>query len=214
MLISPEDCATSISKCEKFFTILDWLASSVESSLGQAQTNNQKTDATTLENFNNKIQTFSPPDELIKAFKEYHDNKSDNVESVVKSAKVCSMLVNIRKKPYSFVMDAKNILKMKHYMLDKIWDEHKEKTDELRKERKTALKPHLKERNRKVYQALKEFKKKHGNILALGINKAWKHIRNLIQRVQKRNFSDCQKFQRKEKGDSGGTDQKAKSHIR
>ena len=107
ILIDSDTCRIAISKCEDFFTSLAFLSKRLPKVVDKNGQQMLANESKPLIDLSNTLKMYGPPKELIKAIEEYENQRRQaNSRKAIHSAYVCSMFLNIRKKPYIIALDA------------------------------------------------------------------------------------------------------------
>lgn len=102
ILVDPTTCRTSVDSCEVFFNAYTWLRKNFKNltqKLGLA-TSKEADEKTLYDAMKKAVEDYSPPQYLLDAFAEYDQHKNDTVRLGIHSAKLCSMFLNVRNRPF------------------------------------------------------------------------------------------------------------------
>lgn len=104
ILIDSSHCRSVVENCEGFFTsltqVVNQIAENLKKTLNSGDPNSYWTYLATT------LKEYGPPKDLINAINLYDRHKADANRTGLHSAKVCSMIFNIRKKPYIVALDS------------------------------------------------------------------------------------------------------------
>lgn len=131
ILISPPDCSRTISTCARFFKSISWIASEMHKIATQLKNFcKSKTLASRLKLELRSINLYKPPRELMQAFSAINPNRTDNQTFDLKEAKVCSMIVNVRKLPYFLNLDPVQIHIVSYAVISRLFKRFKKLSQE------------------------------------------------------------------------------------
>lgn len=100
ILVDPPTCKHAVDNCEGFFEAYLWLKKNVDKVTSKLGNFFIKIFAgKMIERVKKSILGSSPPEPLLKAFKEYLEYKDQKSKSELHSIKVCAMFLNVRYRP-------------------------------------------------------------------------------------------------------------------
>lgn len=105
IFVSPETCLLAVTSCEGIFNTLAWIAENTDRIMKEAAVDSTESKTSKLGALFEKLNTYSPPQELAHVFRDYSLQKKDGKTSGFHAARVCAQIMNIREKPYVLVMD-------------------------------------------------------------------------------------------------------------
>lgn len=105
-LINPDTCLKATDACQNFFTKIAKIRQLI--TLEAVKLNSAE-----LNNLERDLNTFSPPAELIAAFTARSSTTLNNESKLKASFTICSMIMNLRKRPYILIMNHEGI---KHFL--------------------------------------------------------------------------------------------------
>ena len=104
LLISPTTCSSTIEQCKQFFHSISWMNENIEEILGQSRELAIPKVIKEVELLKEKLGLYSPPAELTAGFMTFKDAEGRSSRRIL-AAYLCSMIVSVRKKPFTFVED-------------------------------------------------------------------------------------------------------------
>jgi hypothetical protein len=110
ILVTKEVCGTVVEDCEMFFLKLWKIIKKfpeVVDSYRKIQRFREELED--VEIMKKDLDLYSPPRELLDAFAEYEEMKRQKYSASTMAARICSMILNIRKKPYIMEMNPEQI---------------------------------------------------------------------------------------------------------
>lgn len=108
ILVSPETCVQAVDSCKRFFKNIRYISETF-SWLKDSYNDYSRWDSFerwTLKSLGNELTIYSPPSYLVHLFKEYE--KAGHIKGLAQAIEICSMVVNVRKKPYVSVFKLKD----------------------------------------------------------------------------------------------------------
>lgn len=108
ILINPETCEKVVTKCENFYrnvwSIHDHLEK-IKVELNELMSSSLEA-GKSLSSLVKDFEVYSPPADLVAAFRNFDLQRSNQLQLGLNSAKVCSMILNVRKTPYIFILNS------------------------------------------------------------------------------------------------------------
>lgn len=109
-LIAEDTCKGAATACDAFFRAISDISKMFKSTdVFQARRSLSKGDFAELTQLAKDLKAYSPPQDLIDAFEEKVANELMAVPTTSNSVKICSKIMNIRKKPYILVMNSEGL---------------------------------------------------------------------------------------------------------
>ena len=110
-IIVPQDmCQSAIENCELFFIKLSIIIKKFPLIIeNYKKIKGSSEEIEDYEILQKELEAYCPTQELLDAFAEYEEYKQNKATSAIHSAKVCSMILNIRKTPYIMLMNPEHI---------------------------------------------------------------------------------------------------------
>lgn len=126
ILISPADCSRTISTCATFFKSISWIVDQLHKIIALLHLyckSSQLISRLKLEF--RSITLYKPPRELMLAFSALNPNQTSDQTFDLKEAKVCSMIVNVRKLPYFLNLDPVQIDIVRRAVIPRLFKQFK-----------------------------------------------------------------------------------------
>ena len=101
ILVSPKTCEQTLPRCYNFFEAISKISSLLPGLIaGRFKKLVLHSKLEPLKILFHDLEHYKPPRALMQAFEEYRVKQKNNTEAILDSIKVCSMVMNIRKRPY------------------------------------------------------------------------------------------------------------------
>lgn len=101
ILVSPEDCSDTVRVCEGFFKTLREVESALEPIRFDIDNHIQRVSwRKAIKRIYRSMLAYKPPKQLMDAFLNFESKKAATKQVELEAAKVCSMIMNLRKPPY------------------------------------------------------------------------------------------------------------------
>ena len=160
ILISADACRDIVDSCQPYFAHLEQIYSLIKSK--RTPFEKMVLELNPYSTIKSSIDLFfqiSPPAQLWEAFAEYVKHRGDEQRAGLHSAKVCSMIANIKKLPSLLALEEKDTDFLKYLCKHKARKRFEQSMKEIEKNYVTALDDEAQSFKQKVVQAQAEYSK-------------------------------------------------------